>query len=162
MEPQRSVRNLPRYASDTKAPANGVRLQEPDQTLNTLTTRSPSILYWVCRYTVRLAIKPIEASFSKDSFPGKNKANPNQNTSKDTKPIIRSLNLGYSLFTQNVFYGSPSSSSLLRRRIKWRRRSSKGCLPRRKRKRRRSRSNDHVFHLRFCFGFCVRLLFLLN
>ena len=33
------------------------------------------MLNLVCRYTVKLAIRPIEASFSNDSFPWKEKEN---------------------------------------------------------------------------------------
>lgn len=75
VEPQIRVRNLPRYVSDKKAPSKGVTLVEPDQILNTLTNWIPSMLNLVCRYTVKLAIRPIEASFSNDSFPWKEKEN---------------------------------------------------------------------------------------
>lgn len=46
-----------------------MRFEEPDQILTTLTNSIPFILYLVRKYTVMLAIKLIDASFSNVSFP---------------------------------------------------------------------------------------------
>lgn len=67
-EPKKRVRNLPKYASETKAPPKVEMLEVPFHIVTTLTKKTPSKLYFVRKYTVMFAIKLIDANFSNDSF----------------------------------------------------------------------------------------------
>lgn len=71
IEPKRRVRNLPRYASETIAPAIDEMLEDPDQMVTILTRNMPPKLYFVRKYNVKLAIKLMDANFSNDSLPCK-------------------------------------------------------------------------------------------
>jgi len=69
MEEYASVRNLPQYASDRKAPNSGAKFVVPKKMLAKLAAATCCILNSFTKYTVKFARSPIDATFSNVSFP---------------------------------------------------------------------------------------------
>lgn len=80
--------------------------------LNTSTETVVSMLYWVRRYSTKLAIKLIEANFSNVSFPS-NKQNLDSSYVTIQKKKKKNMNMNKAMvtkdFTKNISDCSPSS-----------------------------------------------------